>query len=931
MKKLVLLLVLFSVSYIGKAQTILDIIVNSPDHVILEGLINDANLNGTFSDTNPLTVFAPTDGAFGNLPGGVLQAMIDDPDGLLVQVLTYHAAQNNLFASNLFHGQEIFTINGATLEVTVNSSGIFINEALIIIEDIIASNGVVHVIDAVLLPPQSSNTVFDVIANSPDHTIFESALIAANLEEALRLGGPFMVFAPTDAAWSDFPPGVLEALLADPAGELSQILLYHLSAEVLHTSTFFNQLSVSTLHGDSVLVTITSLGIFIDDAQIIISNIPADNGIVHVIGGVLQPTAVNGTVREIIMNSPNHIVFESLLEFANLLDNLQGPAPYTVFAPTDDAFDALPDGFIETLLADQTGALVSLLLYHENSSVILAEDFVQGQTITMLNGNTVEVTVNSQGIFINNARIITEDIIASNGVVHVLDAVLIPPAPGNGIFDIISNTSTLSILEQAIISAGLVPVFEGNGPITVFAPTNNAFNNLPPQVLADLIADPTGALAQLLLYHVANGEILTSEMVPGLNILTLQGETVSVSFSGQSIFINNARIIIEDIIADNGVIHILNAVLIPPPPGNTIYDIIENSSQHTILEFVINSAGLKNQLSGNAPLTFFAPTDAAFDALPAGFITDLLDDPTGELLQILLYHTLNGTRLTGNMSTGQNIVTLNGASVTITINDFGVFVNDALITVANIMADNGVVHVIDAVLMIPPPAPVTTLDLIVASPLHTTFEALIIAAGLTQQLSGPNQRTVFAPTDAAFSALSPALMNELLSDPTGVLAEVLLYHLVGARVPTSQMSNGSQLVTLNSQTVNITVNAQGTFINNARITIADAPADNGLVHYINAVLLPQNTLNAKNLDDVYPEVRIFPNPASAELTIDLTQLNKTVNEIRILDISGKAVLTVRVQNDQMQRINIQDLTSGLYFVEMVIDDEVYVSKLMVQK
>ncbi|MBK7428057.1 MAG: fasciclin domain-containing protein [Saprospiraceae bacterium] len=931
MKKLVLLLVLFSVSYISKAQTVLDIIVNSPDHVILEGLINDANLNATFSDTNPLTVFAPTDGAFGNLPGGVLQAMIDDPDGLLTQVLTYHATQNNLFASNLFQGQQIFTINGSTLDVTVNSSGIFINDALIIIEDIIASNGVVHVIDAVLLPPQTTNTVFDVIANSPDHTILESALIAANLEEALRLGGPFMVFAPTDAAWNDFPPGVLEALLADPAGELSQILLYHLSAEVLNTSSFFNQLSVSTLHGDSVLVTITSLGIFIDDAQIIISNIQADNGIVHVIGGMLQPTAVNGTVREIIMNSPNHIVFESLLEYANLLENLQGPASYTVFAPTDDAFDALPDGFIETLLADQTGALVNLLLYHETSSVILSEDFVQGQTISMLNGNTVLVTVNNQGIFINNARIITEDIIASNGVVHVLDAVLIPPSPGNNIFDIISNTQTLSILEQAIISAGLVPVFEGAGPLTVFAPTNNAFNALPPGVLADLIADPTGALAQLLLYHASEGETLTSEMASGLNLLTLQGQTVTVTVNGQSIFINNARITVADIIADNGVVHIINAVLIPPPPSNKIFDIIKNSPQHSILEFIITAAGYADELSGNAPFTVFAPTDAAFDALPAGFITELLDDPTGELLQILLYHTLNGSRLTSNMSNGQNIVTLNGASVTITINDLGVFVNDAMITVANIIADNGMVHVIDAVLMIPPPAPVTVLDLIVASPLHTTFEAFIIAAGLTQQLSGTNQITVFAPTDAAFSALSPALINELVSDPTGVLAEVILYHLVGNRVPSNQMLNGSQLVTLNSQTVDVTVNAQGIFINNARITIADAPADNGLVHYINAVLLPENTLNAKNLDDVYPEVKIFPNPVSSELTIDLTGLDKPVNEVRIIDISGKTVLAERVQTNQVQRINIEELTSGLYFVEMVIENEVYITKLMVQR
>src|SRR5690606_23451511 len=202
------------------------------------------------------------------------------------------------------------------------------------------------------------------------------------------------------------------------------------------------------------------------------------------------------------------------------------------------------------------------------------------------------------------------------------------------------------------------------------------------------IADPTGTLAQLLLYHVSEGETLTSEMANGLNLLTLQGETVTVTINGQGIFINNARITVADIMADNGVVHVINAVLIPPAPGNTIYDIVKNSSQHSILEFLITSAGFSNQLKGPSPLTFFAPTDAAFDALPPGFINELLEDPTGELLHLLLYHTINGTRLTNNMVNGQNIVTLNGASITISVNDLGFFVNDAMITVSNIIADN---------------------------------------------------------------------------------------------------------------------------------------------------------------------------------------------------------------------------------------------------
>jgi len=124
---------------------------------------------------------------------------------------------------------------------------------------------------------------------------------------------------------------------------------------------------------------------------------------------------------------------------------------------------------------------------------------------------------------------------------------------------------------------------------------------------------------------------------------------------------------------------------------NTVVDIIVNSAEHNTLEAAGNASELADDLSGPGPFTVFAPTDAAFAALPAGTVETLLADPTGTLAQILLYHVVGGTALSTDLSNGQTIATLQGQTVEVTINADGVFINDAQVTVADITATNGVV------------------------------------------------------------------------------------------------------------------------------------------------------------------------------------------------------------------------------------------------
>jgi len=131
---------------------------------------------------------------------------------------------------------------------------------------------------------------------------------------------------------------------------------------------------------------------------------------------------------------------------------------------------------------------------------------------------------------------------------------------------------------------------------------------------------------------------------------------------------------------------------------STVVDIVVNSADHTTLEAAVVAAELADDLSGEGPFTLFAPTDAAFNALPEGTVTSLLEDPTGALAEILLYHVVGAKALSTDLSNGQQIATLNGDKIMVQFKDGHAYIDDAKVTVADIKADNGVVHVIDAVI-----------------------------------------------------------------------------------------------------------------------------------------------------------------------------------------------------------------------------------------
>ena len=887
------------------AQTVTQVVVDSDVHETLETAVILAELDDDLAGPGPFTLFAPTDDAFDALPAGVLDALLLDPTGALADVLLHHVVSGTVTSDMIMPGP-VETLFGQDVLVTVDGDNIMVNGAMVTVEDIAADNGVVHVIDAVLLPPAPS--VVDIIVNSPVHETLEFAVTEAGLVDALLGEGPFTVFAPTDEAFTNLPEGALDALLADPEGALADVLLYHVYGDAAYSTAISDGLELESLNGDDFEFSIVDGSVFINDAEIVITDLIAENGVVHVIDAVILPPT---TVVDIIVGSDVHETLETAVGAAGLVETLSGDGPFTVFAPTDEAFANLPDGVLDALLLDPEGALADVLTHHVVGGNVLAGDLTTGPVETLF-GSDVFVTVGDM-VMVNNATVIIEDIVTDNGVVHVVDAVIDMPA--STVVDIIVNSDVHETLEFAVGEAGLVDDLQGEGPFTVFAPTDEAFDNLPDGVLDDLLADPEGALANVLLYHVYGDLAYSTNITDGLVLEMLNGDEATLTIDG-GVFINDAEIIITDLIAQNGVVHVIDAVIVPPAP-TTVVDIIAGSDIHETLEFAVGEAGLVETLSGDGPFTVFAPTDEAFDNLPAGLLDDLLADPEGALADVLTYHVLAGEVLEADITAGP-VETVYGEDALITVVGDDVFVNGAQVIVTDLLADNGVVHVIDAVLITPAE---TVVDIIVNSDVHETLETAVVAAGLVDDLQGDGPFTVFAPTDDAFGNLPDGALDDLLADPEGALANVLLYHVYGDLAYSTDISDGLVLGMLNGDEATLTIDG-GVFINDAEIIITDLIAQNGVVHVIDAVIVPPVSV----AEVAFADLSLYPNPAYDY--INVTADAPAGTQYQIMDQTGRVITTGNFNG--LITIDVRELPTGIYNLMMIGDDTSAVKQFMVK-
>lgn len=247
---------------------------------------------------------------------------------------------------------------------------------------------------------------------------------------------------------------------------------------------------------------------------------------------------------------------------AGLVDTLKGPGPFTVFAPTDNAFAKLPKGTLETLLKrENRSKLVDILTYHVIPGRIRAAEAAELPKEDTVQGTSVLIAKDGKTLRVGGAAVLKANIDASNGVIHVIDTVLLP----KDIVETAESAGKFKTLLAAAKAAGLVDALKTKEPLTVFAPTDTAFEALPEGTVADLLKPGNqDRLAAILSYHVVPGTI----ELGGQQVETLQGGQVDIRPTG-SFRVNEAHVVLADIRATNGLLHVIDQVLLPKLPEPT--------------------------------------------------------------------------------------------------------------------------------------------------------------------------------------------------------------------------------------------------------------------------------------------------------------------------------------------------------------------------
>jgi transforming growth factor-beta-induced protein len=362
-------------------------------------------------------------------------------------------------------------------------------------------------------------------------------------------------------------------------------------------------------------------------------------------------------------------------------------------------------------------------------------------------------------------------------VILTLMTVMLPlSAVADETKDIPTNASETGIhdsLVAALAHAGLVTALEGDGPFTVFAPTDDAFTAAGIDLSTFDTDEENATLVDILTYHVVVGETLSSAISENVTEVTAyNGDSLRLYLDNGSAFVNDATIVQADVMSSNGVIHVIDTVLLPPadeepqgPPGEICYNI----ATHTI---VVGA-----------------------------------DEATCDAYMYVENYSVGEEEITGCYNTVTHEVT------------------------------NTTQAICESYMWAPAVDIVMTAK---ATTIHTTLVAAVETASLDDTLSGDDNFTVFAPTDAAFGAALEALSltaEELLASEG--LSDILLYHVIPGKILSSDIAEGETIVAAaNGDNLTIVRNDTGVYVNGAAVTLADVPASNGVIHVIDAVLLP---------------------------------------------------------------------------------------------
>ena len=540
-----------------------------------------------------------------------------------------------------------------------------------------------------------------------------------------------------------------------------------------------------------------------------------------------EPTAT--TIVDVAVADGNFTTLVAALQATGLDATLSDTSEsYTVFAPTDDAFALLGQETIDGLLND-LDTLTDILTYHVISGEVDAAAAIAsvGNLVEMVNGDKVGLSLDGENLLVNVATVTITDIQADNGIIHVIDAVLMPLAdraePTMNIVDTAIAAGSFDTLISVLQATGLDSALaDESRSFTVFAPTDEAFAMISAETIAALLANPD-VLTDILLQHVVEAEVLstTAFSLNGQSASTLSEAAIPVSINSalNSLLFGGATVTVKDIYATNGVIHVIDMVVIAdvelPDPAMSIVDVAMANGNFTGLVAALQATGLDTVLDDpESNFTVFAPSDDAFALLGQETIDALFAD-TVTLSGILLNHVLpdvivlQDTAVMIAQSANKMVTTAVNQDVSLSLSDGTLYANKSAVSLTDIAADNGVIHVIDQVIL--PLAtkltPTTSIvDVATSDPRFSTLVDALTTADLVSTLADENATfTVFAPTNDAFAKIESTALSDLLADTTA-LNNVLLNHVVsGAEINALNAfaANGTDVGTASGDNVSV--------------------------------------------------------------------------------------------------------------------------------
>lgn len=537
--------------------TIAGYVSGSAEFSVLASALAETGLDAALDGEGEYTVFAPTDEAFALLPED-LWANLNAQQR--TELLRYHVVEGSVDSDTVVEQGEADTLLDQVLKVQVTSDGIYINGLTkLVTRDVRTANGVIHVIDSVLVPGPFPGTVADVLAAYPRlSTLFGAA--SAEVGGELQ-GDGLTLFAPTNDAFVGVD--------LSEADDLDSVLLYHALPDSVSASAVVDLRSARTVGGGFVGIKVGE-DVQLNDGQtlatVTYTDIQVASGeegsTIHLIDKVLLPPP---SIAEVAANLGLDTLVD-LLGVVTLVDAdltlasvLAGEGEFTVFAPTDEAFEAVSAVGLALDLGNVVTAHAIDGVFDSKAALDAVDDDGESpRTLTGSSDNTLALRTIDGKLTINGlVQVVDTDIPASNGIIHVVDAVIIPSDiefPGN-IVEAVSAYPLLSSLTTAVTNAtdeDVAGALSGSGPFTLFAPINPAFEGI------DVSADLSAAL----LYHALGDSYDRAAIVDLENsteLETLSGADVTVDPA--ALTVEGAAIIRADLRASNGVIHVIDEVL----------------------------------------------------------------------------------------------------------------------------------------------------------------------------------------------------------------------------------------------------------------------------------------------------------------------------------------------------------------------------------